>query len=150
MAELIGAYRAAWQAAGHDGRGKVMLAFHMFAAASNAEAARIAREPLNRYLKSLVAAASDWTTGTSSRDYPGYDKIVESLSRETFETQVEKGAAWVGDPATIRASIAKYHAQVGGFESASLQVNFNTIALQDAEASMRLFARDVIPALRGL
>ena len=150
MGELIAAYRAAWKAAGHPGQGKMMLAFHMLAAASNAEAARIARDPLNRYLKSLVAAASDWTTGTSSKDYPGYDKIIEALGRETFESQVEKGAAWVGDPATIRDNIVKYHAQVGGFESASLQVNFNTVGLKDAEASMRLFARDVIPALIAL
>ena len=30
MAELIKIYREAWRAAGHPGRGRVMLAFHMF------------------------------------------------------------------------------------------------------------------------
>jgi hypothetical protein len=29
MAELCGLYREAWQAAGHPGKGRVMLAFHI-------------------------------------------------------------------------------------------------------------------------
>jgi hypothetical protein len=34
---------------------------------------------------------------------------------------------------------------VGGFESASLQVNFGMIGQADAERSMTLFAREVMP-----
>src|SRR3954471_7476266 len=61
MKELIDAYRDAWRAAGHPGRGRVMLAFHMLCAPTRKEAAEIAREPLNHYLQSLVRAASAWT-----------------------------------------------------------------------------------------
>jgi hypothetical protein len=35
---------------------------------------------------------------------------------------------------------------VGGFEIASMQVNFSAIPLKDAERSMRLFAQEVIPS----
>ena len=35
---------------------------------------------------------------------------------------------------------------VGGFEIASLQVNFSAIPLEDAERSMRLFAQEVMPS----
>ena len=63
MAELIDLYRVARRRAGHTGRGTVMLAFHMFCHADQIQAERIAREPLNRYLRSLVAAASDWMEG---------------------------------------------------------------------------------------
>ena len=66
-------------------------------------------------------------TGESSADYPGYDKIIAGLARETFETQVEKCAAWVGTPERILDTIATYQQQVGGFEIASLQVNFNDL-----------------------
>src|SRR5580700_5624422 len=48
MAELIGRYREAWRSAGHKGRGRVMLAFHMLCHESREVAAAIAREPLNR------------------------------------------------------------------------------------------------------
>jgi alkanesulfonate monooxygenase SsuD/methylene tetrahydromethanopterin reductase-like flavin-dependent oxidoreductase (luciferase family) len=145
MAELIQVYRDAWNTAGHPGRGRVMLAFHMFCAESREQAAAIAREPLNTYLKSIVDAASEWMTGVASKDYPNYQKMIEFIAKETFESQVEKGAAWIGTPTDIRNAIASYDAQVDGFESASLQVNFGTISQADAERSMRLFAHEVMP-----
>ncbi len=145
MKELVGLYRDAWKSAGHPGQGRVMLAFHMFCAPTKAEAVEIAREPLNRYLKSLVSSASAWTEGMNSKDYPGYDKIIAGLAAETFESQVQKGAAWVGPPEEIAEQIAAYDQMLGGFEIASLQVNFNTIPLDAAQRSMRLFSEKVMP-----
>jgi natural product biosynthesis luciferase-like monooxygenase protein len=149
MAELLKVYRGAWAAAGHPGRGRVMLAFHMFCAETREQAAAVAREPLNIYLRSIVDAASDWMSGVASKDYPNYQKTIEFLSKETFESQVEKGGAWVGTPDDIRKSIASYEALVGGFESASLQVNFGMIGQADAERSMALFAREVMPHFKN-
>ena len=145
MKELLGLYRDNWKEAGHPGDGKVMLAFHMFCHEDAGRAVEIAHDPLNRYLRSLVDSASDWTGGSSSKDYPGYDKIIAMLDKETFETQVEKGAAWVGTPASIIKQIEDYQELTGGFEIASLQVNFNTISYEDALASMQLFSREVMP-----
>jgi len=150
MKELIALYRTAWQRAGHPGRGRVMLAFHMFCAESEADAVRIAREPLNRYLKTLVAAASDWTEGLNSKDYPNYDKIIAGLAKESFESQVAKGAAWIGTPERIVEQVRAYQDLVGGFESASMQVNFNLVSRADAARSMRLFAREVMPKVSQL
>lgn len=149
MAELIATYRAGWKAGGHPGRGRVMLAFHMLCDRDPARAAAIARAPLDRYLKSLVEAAGHWLRGAASADYPGYDKIIAVLAQETFESQVGKRAAWVGDPSTLRRAIAEYHELVGGFEIASLQVNFNTVPLEAARDSMALFAAEVAPAFAG-
>jgi natural product biosynthesis luciferase-like monooxygenase protein len=148
MAELLNIYREAWIKAGHPGRGRVMLAFHMFCTETREKAAAIAREPLNIYLKSIVAAASDWMSGVASKDYPNYQKMIEIISKETFETQVEKGSAWIGTPDDIRKAIAQYDSEVGGFESASLQVNFGMIPFAEAEASMKLFAHEVVPHFR--
>ena len=145
MAELIRLYRDAWAEAGHPGRGRVMMAFHMFCHRDHQRALDMARQPLNRYLKRLVDGAGHWLRGADSADYPGYDKIIAALDQETMETQIDKGAAWVGDPAAIRDAIAAYVELVGDFEIASLQVNFNTIAVDDAERSMRLFADAVMP-----
>ena len=147
MARLIGTYREAWKAAGHPGQGRVMLAFHMFVHETPGKAATIAREPLNRYIRSLVDAASDWTTGASSADYPGYDKIIAKLKKDSFETQVAEGSAWVGTPPEIIEQIDRFTARSGPFEIASLQVNFNDMAADVAAASMRLFASTVAPRL---
>ena len=145
MKELLALYRDAWQEAGHPGKGEVMLAFHMLCHEDAEKAADIARQPMNRYLKSLVNAASHWTGGTTSKDYPGYDKIIAGLAKETFDSQVEKGAAWVGTPEAVRQRIADYQDLTGGFEVASLQVNFNTVSYEEALSSMRLFSKEVMP-----
>jgi hypothetical protein len=55
------------------------------------------------------------------------------------------GAAWVGTPDEITRIIATMQADFGGFEHASLQVNFNLMPFDAAMASMRLFAREVMP-----
>ena len=58
-----------------------------------------------------------------------------------------KDAAWVGSPADIIEQVRECDRLIGGFEIASLQVNFNTVSLQDAEVSMHLFANEVGPNL---
>jgi alkanesulfonate monooxygenase SsuD/methylene tetrahydromethanopterin reductase-like flavin-dependent oxidoreductase (luciferase family) len=147
MRELIGVFRTARAAAGYEGPGDVMLAFHMLCHENQGEAERLAAGPINRYLRSLVDAASDWTSGVQSADYPGYDQVIASLAQETFETQVEKCAAWVGTPERILDTIANYQSEIGPFEIASLQVNFNDLPLAVAERSMRLFGERVLPQL---
>ncbi|MEX2454844.1 MAG: LLM class flavin-dependent oxidoreductase [Rhodospirillaceae bacterium] len=147
MGELIGIYRDAWKEAGHAGEGRVMLAFHMYCHEDRKEAVRIARDPLNRYLKALVDAAKDWVDGASSDAYKGYGKMIAALDKETFESQVEKGAAWVGTPEDLIGQIRTYRDAVGGFDDASLQINFSDMSFEDAERSVKLFGEKVIPAL---
>lgn len=151
MRELLGTYRDAWKSAGHPGQGRVMLAFHMFCDEEHDVAVAKARDPLNRYLRSLVNSASAWLGGgVSTAAYPNYDKIIAQLDAENFDTQTAKGAAWVGTPAEIVGTIRDYAASIGGFEIASLQVNFNTIGYEDAARSMRLFGEKVLPEVRDL
>ena len=145
MKALLDIYRDARAGAGYEGPGSIMLAFHMLCHQDQQQAEDIAREPINRYLRSLVEAASEWTTGAQSTDYPGYDKVIETLSQENFDTQVEKCAAWVGTPERILDVISTYLRQIVDFEIASLQVNFNNLPLAAAMDSMRLFGDRVLP-----
>lgn len=145
LRRLIGVYRKAYKDAGHTGEGRVMIAFHLFCHEDPAEALRISRAPLSEYFRALVDAASDWTKGSSSADYPGYDKIVEKLRSDTFEAQIESGSAWIGTPAMITKQIEDYIEMVGDFDIASLQVNFTDLPYAEALKSMTLFAKDVLP-----
>jgi len=149
MNELIGIYREAWKSAGHDGNGRIMLAFHMYCHEDATEVVNIARDPVNRYLKMLVDAAKDWVDGATSDNYKGYGKMIEALDRETFESQVEKGAAWIGTPESLTERIRDYHAEIGGFDDASLQINFNDLSYEDAERSVKLFGEKVMPGFAG-
>ncbi len=149
MRPLLGAYRDAWKAARHPGDGEVMLAFHMFCAADGGRAREFACPLLDDYLHSLVAAASDWLDGSTSRDYPGYDKIIAKLRESRAADQIASGAAWVGSPDEIIAQIRRTRQEFGAYENASLQVNFNMVPLPDALASMRLFGDQVMPHFTG-
>jgi alkanesulfonate monooxygenase SsuD/methylene tetrahydromethanopterin reductase-like flavin-dependent oxidoreductase (luciferase family) len=144
MRPILDAYRNAWREAGHPGNGEVMLAFQMFVDRDGDRARRIAKPRIDQYLAAIVEASSDWATGTSSKDYAGYDKMVEKLRAESFETQVESGSAWVGTPAEVRAAIDRVREEYGGFEHASMQVNFFDLGLEDAMGSLELFSQEVI------
>ncbi|MEN8196890.1 MAG: LLM class flavin-dependent oxidoreductase, partial [Pseudomonadota bacterium] len=148
MKDLMAIYREAWQAAGHPGEAKMMLSFAMFCAPTEDQAVAVARPCLNGYLKAMLDAAGTWTDGIKSADYPGYDRMFAALKLESFETQREKGIAWVGTPNQIGDMIADYIATVGSFEIASLQVNFHDMPLDSAKSSMRLFAEQVMPRIR--
>jgi alkanesulfonate monooxygenase SsuD/methylene tetrahydromethanopterin reductase-like flavin-dependent oxidoreductase (luciferase family) len=146
---LIDQYHEAWQAAGNAGRGRVMLAVPMFCDEDEDRAVAVARDPLDAYFSAIAEAAGSWVDGTSSADYPGYDKIIAKLSETTFDTQMAAGVCWVGTPERIRELIAAQVEQIGPFDIASMQINFTDLEYEDARASMRLFAREVLPHFSG-
>ena len=145
LGELLGVYREAWKSAGHPGNGQVALAFIMYCAATTDQAIEEAGPGVKAYFKTLTDAASDWTSGASTKDYPGYDKLIEILSKEDVHSQRAKSAALIGDGDDISDMITDFSRQVGGFDIASLQVNTKLLELDLAKASMRLFAEKVIP-----
>ena len=104
MRDLLGLYHDAWKCAGHPGRGKVALAFMMYCAPTTEQAIEEAGPDVRAYFQTLADAASDWSSGSSSKDYPGYEKMVEILSKEDVHTQREKSAAFVGSPEECRDS----------------------------------------------
>jgi alkanesulfonate monooxygenase SsuD/methylene tetrahydromethanopterin reductase-like flavin-dependent oxidoreductase (luciferase family) len=145
--KLLQAYWAAYRAAGHPGQGKVMLAFHMYCAPTDAEAYAMARPLIDDYIQRLLAAASDWEV-TESKDYQHYPQLIARLKQQSFDSLVASGAVWVGSPESIRARIASFVEQVGVFDIASLQVMYGHMSEADAERSVRLFAERVMPAFR--
>ena len=144
MADLLGIYREAWNSAGHKHRPRCMLAFHMFCHEDREEAKNLARAPVKKYFDMLVDSASSWIDGEASDDYKGYGKLIEALKKEDLDTQMEKCSAWVGTPDDIVEIAHEYDRQCGGFDDASLQVNFTTLPHDAAVASVKLFGEKVI------
>jgi alkanesulfonate monooxygenase SsuD/methylene tetrahydromethanopterin reductase-like flavin-dependent oxidoreductase (luciferase family) len=144
---LLQTYRSAYRAAGHTGQGKVMLAFHMYCAPTDAEAYALARPLIDDYIERLLVAASDWEV-TESKDYQHYPQLIARLKQQNFDSLLASGAVWVGSPESIRARVASFVEQVGDFDIASLQVMYGHMSEADAERSVRLFAERVMPAFR--
>ncbi|MBN9080969.1 MAG: monooxygenase [Rhizobiales bacterium 62-17] len=145
MRELTKIYRDAWRAAGHPGDGEVMLAFHMYCEPDGDQARATAKPFIEGYFHSLVDAASDWLSGTSSDDYPGYANIMNKLKATNMENQIEGKSAWIGSPQELRETVAGLFDEFGPFEHASLQIGFNMLPYDKAIASMNLFAKEVMP-----
>jgi alkanesulfonate monooxygenase SsuD/methylene tetrahydromethanopterin reductase-like flavin-dependent oxidoreductase (luciferase family) len=150
MHELIGIYRDAWRTAGHPGRGTVMSNFIMCCLPSREEAYELARAPTNGHLQGLAEAAIGWAQGASTKDYPGYDRMIAQVSKETFEDQVAKGVGLVGTAKDVIDMTRAYATDVGGLESASLHVVPSTMPADVAERAMRHFAAEAMPHLAAL
>ena len=146
LVENIKVYRQAWRAAGHPGNGEAMIAFHMFCHEDARLAREIPRKSFDMYYRLIFEASQDWTAGTSSKDYKGYDTLVAKLKELTLENQIEGGGALVGTPDEIKKIVQHNIDLYGEFEHASLQINFGSIGYDDARRSLRLFCREVLPA----
>ena len=145
MRELIGEYREAWKSAGHPGNGQVMLAQHMYCAESEDEVLEYAKPALNDYLAVLIDCVAAWSN-MSAKDYPGYEKQIEFLKKDDFDTLRERKIALCGTPDRIIDYIHEYYEAVpGGTDIMSMQVNFHNIPIDKAKASMRMFAEKVMP-----
>jgi alkanesulfonate monooxygenase SsuD/methylene tetrahydromethanopterin reductase-like flavin-dependent oxidoreductase (luciferase family) len=151
MRELIGRYREAWRSAGHPGNGHVMNTFFMCCMPTREEALEIGLPASNRHLKGLADAAKEWVSGgASTKDYPGYDKLIAHVSSDTAERQVSNGSAFIGTPADIIEMIRSYNEKVGGIDSVSLHFTPGNMPADQAERSLRLFSREVLPKVTGL
>jgi alkanesulfonate monooxygenase SsuD/methylene tetrahydromethanopterin reductase-like flavin-dependent oxidoreductase (luciferase family) len=151
MRELIGRYRDAWRGAGHPGNGHVMNTFFMCCMPTRDEAMQYGLAAANEHLKGLAMAAKEWVTGgASTKDYPGYDKLIAHVSNDTAERQVRDGSAFVGTPADIVDMIRAYNDKVGGIDSVSLHFTPGNMPAVAAERSLRLFAREVMPKVAAL
>ncbi len=150
MRELIGIYRDAWRKAGHAGNGHVMNTFFMCCAPTREEAMAVGLGPCNAHLKGLANAAQEWLTGASTKDYPGYDKLMAHVLADSADKQMLAGSAFIGTPADIAAMLASYNDRVGGIDSVSLHFTPANMPVEMAERSLRLFSKDVMPKMARL
>ena len=150
MRDLIGTYREAWKKAGHPGNGQVMNTFFMCCAPTRDEAMAAGLGPCNEHLRGLGSAAKEWLTGASTKDYPGYDKLMEHVLNDSAEKQVQGGSAFIGTPADIVEMLRSYNEKVGGIDSVSLHFTPGNMPVEMAERSMRLFSKEVMPHVAKL
>ena len=122
-----------------------MLAVFMYCHVDREEAIRIAKPRIERHFRSAGDAAAEHAGRQLSPDYKNYDKMIEKVRGETFESQLQHHAAFVGTPADIIEQLHEFDHVMGGVDQASMQVNFNDMPYADAEQSVRLFGEKVIP-----
>jgi len=144
VADLVAAYREAWQAAGHPPGGeRIQSSLHCYLADSHRAAVEGYRGPMLRYLDVFAEAVDSWQ-GRESAEYAGYDKMVAGIASTTPESLLDQRAALVGTPAEA-VELIRYHRTLFGEHEPSLQINFGGMAEAEARRTLELLAGSVMP-----
>jgi len=142
--DLVRAYRSAWRAAGHPpGREQVQSSLHCYVAETRPEALDGARPRVERYIEVFSEAVSSWV-GHQSAQYASYGKMVDSIARTTIDSMVRDHQALIGTPDDVVEQLRYYVECFGEFEP-SLQINFGGASEAEANRTLDLLARHVMP-----
>jgi alkanesulfonate monooxygenase SsuD/methylene tetrahydromethanopterin reductase-like flavin-dependent oxidoreductase (luciferase family) len=145
---LVKVYRQVWQESGHTpGTEQVQMAFHAYVADTHDEAVQGYVPAMRTYLDVFTEAVSSWSSARSGQ-YPGYERLVEAISSQTPEGNLEKGYAFVGTPDEVAEQV-KHMRELFGEHEPSLQVTFGGISDAEAMRSVELFARCIMPAFQS-
>ncbi|HEX4063175.1 MAG TPA: LLM class flavin-dependent oxidoreductase [Streptosporangiaceae bacterium] len=147
-AEMVAVYNETFADA-HGGSGRqprVALSVPLYVAPTDAQAWQVAEPALREYLQVWGEAADSWS-GTTSSDYPSYGAIGEAMRHLDVDDLRRTGTAVIGSPDSVMAQISELR-RLLGIDTFLWQVDFGGQSLQTMEPSVRLFATEVIPALR--
>jgi alkanesulfonate monooxygenase SsuD/methylene tetrahydromethanopterin reductase-like flavin-dependent oxidoreductase (luciferase family) len=144
-AALVKTYRQVWRESGHrPGAEQVQMSFHAYVADTHDEAVRGFIPTMRTYLEVFTEAVSSWE-GLKSGQYVGYDRLVQAISAQTPEGNIEKRYAFVGTPDEVIEQI-KYMRELFGEHEPSLQVTYGGVTDAEAFRTLDLFARHIMPA----
>lgn len=144
---LVQTYRQVWRESGHTpGAEQVQMSFHAYVAETHDEAVRGYIPAMRTYLDVFTEAVSSWE-GLKSGQYAGYDRLVQAISSQTPEGNLERRYAFVGTPDEVIDQV-RYMRELFGEHEPSLQVTYGGITDGEAFRTLDLFARQIMPAFR--
>ena len=149
LQEFVRMYRRVWAESGHEpGAEQVQVAQFCYVAGARVEAEAGFERICRKYLQTFADAVVSWQ-GTSSDQYPGYDKMVASILATTPEKIVQQGGAFVGTPQDVIAQVRSCIDAFGVVEP-SMQINFGGSKDEEAFRTLELFASRVMPEFRKI
>jgi natural product biosynthesis luciferase-like monooxygenase protein len=91
VGDKVSAYRAAWEKAGHPGRGTVTLMLHTFVGHDDASVKEAVRGPMKEYLKSAVGLIKEaaWSFPTFKQRLDQGTFSTDSLSQEEMDALLD-------------------------------------------------------------
>lgn len=145
LGEMVRLYRKVYAGSGHEpGAEVVNINFRTYAAETDGEARQRAEKYVRHYIDMLLVPLRAWR-GRPSGQYPGYDGFVDQVEKFPYDTMVEQ--AFIGSPQGIRDRIAYFTEICGGEIYPSIDFNYGNMPVEEARASLRLFAEEVMAKL---
>lgn len=143
--EKLALYRQAYCDAGNGTvrPDQIMLGFPLYLAASQQIAERAAERYMGRYLSTFAHAASAWDN-LNVESYRGYQGMAGHIASMSFKRIISERRALIGSAEHITEQIRQIKEGLGiGY--LSLQIFFGGMPYQEARATLRLFAEQVMP-----
>lgn len=145
----LSVYRAEWAASGRTpGTEQIHFSYPCVVAEDGEEARRKGRVDDDRNSAAIRDAVASWGT-TRSDAYPGYEKLVEATKTSHFESKMEQNKLLIGSPDQVRSQLEQISQWFGDDITISLGVHSGHLSYEDAAATMRLMAEQVLPKLNG-
>src|SRR3954468_18810501 len=144
LQEFVKLYRRLFRESNPGKAEQIQVAQFGYVAEKRDEAMAGFRRICKRYLETFADAVQSWQ-GTSSDQYPGYDKMVASILATTPEKIIEQGGAFVGTPDDVIDQVNNCRDQFGGDIEPSMQINFGGSSDAEAFRTLELIASKVMP-----
>ncbi|WP_433521445.1 LLM class flavin-dependent oxidoreductase [Nocardia pseudovaccinii] len=130
----------------------IMCMINLYCAADGRLARERARDHLDRQFRAHVRHYE--MTGDHFAGTAGYERYAEAAAetlRGGVDAQVDRylAASLVGDPDEVLARIIQLDRALGGF-GLSVTPSYGGMPCEEAEQSLELFGKEVLPAARGL
>jgi alkanesulfonate monooxygenase SsuD/methylene tetrahydromethanopterin reductase-like flavin-dependent oxidoreductase (luciferase family) len=147
LRERVQVFRSEWVAAGHAAEAaRIHLSYPCVVSENADEAKKKGEFDESRNGMAISAAVQAWRT-TSSKAYPGYEKLANIGERDSFETKLHDNKLLVGSPDSVRQQLDAIAEWYGDDITISLGIHSGHLSADDAATSMRLLADQVLPKL---
>jgi alkanesulfonate monooxygenase SsuD/methylene tetrahydromethanopterin reductase-like flavin-dependent oxidoreductase (luciferase family) len=149
LGQMLAAYRAGWAESGRvPGEGEIQVKYTCYLAEDRAEALRTAEELERNYVAKMTEVVAGWAD-TRSSAYAGYEQLAEKVARYDFAVSHGEDKVLAGTPDDVVAQLRRIRDQLGTDITVSCVFNPGYLPFARAEAAVRMFAEQVVPALAG-
>jgi len=140
LREISDAYRAEWKKADVDGRSEPLIGINRYVVVADTDdrAREIGRKVWPTFYRSFMKL---WVKNNA--------QPIRMKLPPDFDSLVESGQAVAGSPTTVASALA-HQISRGGFNYFMGSFVFGNMPFADACASIRLFSKEVMPALEAV
>ncbi|MDT0264219.1 LLM class flavin-dependent oxidoreductase [Jatrophihabitans sp. DSM 44399] len=143
--DRLAAYRSAWKEAGYEpGTELIQLSYPAFVDEDGAKAREIGAFDDARNGEAISQAVRSWS-GTSSKAYPGYEKLAEQLIRPDLDQKIAENQILAGTPDEVSSQVAQIADWFGSDVILSLGVHTGQVPVEAGETTIRLIAEHLLP-----
>lgn len=147
LAPRIAEYRAAYQAAGHPGRGQVYLRVPVYVADTEEQAATEPEASIMQFYRGLGSQLEASAAGVGARSLEQRAERGQRLQQVSFE-EARREKVIAGTPATVTARLKELREQLG-LDGILAELNCGgQIAPDRVHRSLRLLCHEVMPHFR--